>query len=218
MREDDLFMEMTITRGLAEIKLINDRIYSKINSSLFVVPNKKSNKKINGTYTIDEFTQQAKAQYKSINDLVERRKKIKSAIVDSNAKTIVNIAGKEMTVAEAIERKESIQYEKDLLNYMITQYNQAVSKMNIENEKVQQKLDDLLNTSLGKEGKQKASEDEISIISKPYLEHNEVVLVNPLEIHKEIEKHDKKVREGITEEELEVFFNVMKKIKKNLSE
>ena len=38
------------------------------------------------------------------------------------------------------------------------------------------------------------------------------------EIHKEIEKHDKKVREGITEEELEVFFNVMKKIKKNLSE
>ena len=30
------------------------------------------------------------------------------------------------------------------------------------------------------------------------------------EIHKEIEKHDKKVREGITEEELEVF-NVMKK-------
>ena len=38
------------------------------------------------------------------------------------------------------------------------------------------------------------------------------------EIHREIEKHDKKLREGITEEELEVFFKVMKKIKKKLGE
>ena len=38
------------------------------------------------------------------------------------------------------------------------------------------------------------------------------------EINREIEKHDKKLREGITEEELELFFKVMKKIKKNLDE
>ena len=36
------------------------------------------------------------------------------------------------------------------------------------------------------------------------------------EIQHEI--HDKKLREGITEEELELFFKVMKKIKKNLDE
>lgn len=195
---------MTVTRGLAELKLLNDRINSKIGGSLLVLPNKKSNKKINGTYTIEEFSQNAKGQYQSIKDLIERRKKIKSAIVDSNSKTIVNVAGKEMTVAEAIERKESIQFEKDLLSHMTSQYNRSVSKMNTENEKVQLKLDELLNTSLGKEGKQKASEDEINIISRPYLDQNELVLVNPLEIHKEIEK----LKEEIEQFEMEIDFTL----------
>ena len=109
-----------------------------------------------------------------------------------------------MTVAEAIERKESIQFEKDLLSHMTSQYNSSVSKMNTENEKVQLKLDELLNTSLGKEGKQKASEDEINIISRPYLDQNELVLVNPLEIHKEIEK----LKEEIEQFEMEIDFTL----------
>src|SRR5690554_4907003 len=100
-------MEMTITRGLSELKLINDRIQRKINDARFAVGNKNNNKKIDGM-TIEEFNKNAKSQYQSIQDLIERRKKIKSAIVDSNAKTVVTIAGKEMTVASAIERKESI--------------------------------------------------------------------------------------------------------------
>ena len=38
------------------------------------------------------------------------------------------------------------------------------------------------------------------------------------EINREIQAHDKKVRNGISEEELEVFFKVMNKIKRNLGE
>ena len=36
------------------------------------------------------------------------------------------------------------------------------------------------------------------------------------EINREIQAHDKKLRNGISEEELEVFFKVMNKIKRNL--
>ena len=38
------------------------------------------------------------------------------------------------------------------------------------------------------------------------------------EIHREIEAHDKKLRSGISQEELDVFFKVMNKIKQNLGE
>ena len=48
-------------------------------------------------------------------DLISRRNKIKSAIIMSNAKTVVEVAGKQMTVAEAIDKKSSIEYEKELL-------------------------------------------------------------------------------------------------------
>ena len=190
---------MTITRGLAELKLLDKRINHKISESNFITANKKSNKKINGIYTVDEFSQNAKAQYQSVLDLIERRKKIKTAIVNSNANTIVNIAGKEMTVADAIERKESIQYEQTLLNTMRKQYSTSLGKMQIENEKVNAKLDELLNTSFGKENKQKVSDDEISIISKPYLEQNEFVLINPLEIHKKIESLNEEIDNFISE-------------------
>ena len=37
-------------------------------------------------------------------------------------------------------------------------------------------------------------------------------------IRKQIEEHEKKLKRGISDEELEVFFNVMKKIRKNLGE
>ena len=51
------------------------------------------------------------------------RKEIKEKIVKSNAETLVTIAGKEMTVAAAIERKESIKYEKKLAEELKNQLN-----------------------------------------------------------------------------------------------
>jgi hypothetical protein len=192
-------MQISITRALAELKLLNSRIERKIGESIFLAANKKSAKKVNNVFTKEEFVENAKADYQSVIDLIERRKKIKAAIVDSNAKTVVTIANKSMTVAEAIERKESIQYDKTLLNAMERQYNSVVAKVTSENEKVQQKLDDLLLTSFGKEGKQKASEDEIAVISKPYLEQNEFECIDPLEMAKKIRAMKEDI-EGFTSE------------------
>lgn len=195
---------MTITRGLAELKLLDKRIMRKIFDSNFLIANKKSNKKLNGNMTKEEFVQNSKSSYESISDLIERRKKIKSAIVDSNAKTKVTIAGKEMTVAEAIERKDSIQYEKELLDRMEYQYKNTLAEVNRQNEKVQQNLDNLLNTSFGKEGKQKATENEIEIIAKPYLQQNEYEVIDPLNIYNKIEE----LKEDIEQFELEVDFTL----------
>lgn len=188
-------MEMSITRGLAELKLLSSRVERSIIDSSFIVANKKSAKKVNNVYTIAEFINNAKSTYQSITDLIERRKEIKSAIVDSNAKTMVTISGKTMSVAEAIERKDSIKFEKLLLENMIKQYNSSVVLANRQNEIVQTKLDELLLVTFGKENKQKTSDSEIAMISNPYLEQNEWELINPLSLHEKIESMKREIEE-----------------------
>jgi len=192
-------MEMSITRGLSELKLLKDRIERKIQSSKYIVGNKKSNKKIDGIYTKEELITTIKADYQSVLDLINRRKIIKAEIVKSNANTVVKISGKEMTVAEAIERKESIQFEKTLLNTMEQHYRLAIAKVANENEKVQANLDNLLNTTFGKENKNKTAENEIKIISDPYLEQNEWEVINPLKLQEEIGKLKSSIEDFLNE-------------------
>lgn len=179
---------MSITRGLSELKLLDSRIGRSIESGKYVIAYKKSAKKVDGIHTPEEFVENAKSSIQSVRDLIERRNKIKSAIVDSNAKTVVEIGDKKMTVAEAIERKSSIEYEKNLLNTLRYQYGTQGVKLNTQNESVNDKLNQLIEVSFGKEGKQKVNQNEIEAISKPYLEQNEWVLLNPLKVDELIEE------------------------------
>lgn len=181
-------MEMTITRALAELKLYDARINSTLSGSTFISAKKKSAPKVTPTQTLEEFNANAQSQYDSVTKLIENRKKVKSAIVGSNATTKVTIGGVEMTVADAIERKESIKYEQALLNQMVNNFNMATRMVNVENEKVQLKLDSLLEASFGKEQKAKTSEGEIKAISEPYLAQNEFEIVDPLKLKEKIDK------------------------------
>ena len=93
-----------------------------------------------------------------------------------------------MTVAEAIERKNSIQYEIDLLNTLKLQYATATSTVNAENKKVDTQIDKLLETFVGKDTDKKATKEDQAAITEPYREKNEFELVDPLNIYDEIQK------------------------------
>jgi len=126
--------------------LLKKRIESKINSTQFISGKKRSAKKIDNVFTVDEFGKEVKANYDSIIDLIERLKIIKSAIVKFNAEQTVIIADKEMTVADAIERKNNIVFEKTLLKKMVNQYNNIIAIINTRNEDMEQKLDRQIQT------------------------------------------------------------------------
>lgn len=193
-------MEMTITRGLRELKLLDKRIRDVIASAKFVSHKKKSSDKVEKVYTLDEFNKQAKAEFQKIQDLIERRKRIKSAIVKANAETIVKIGDKEYTIAEAIERKNSILYEKMLLSQLQRQYNEVLSNLSYKNEDVQERLDNLLEALVGRDVKVKEVAKETNEMAKKFLEENEWEIVNPLNIEKLIEQ----LRKDIDEFEAEV--------------
>ena len=164
--------KMSINRALAELKLLDSRINDKIKSTTFVTFGKKAEDNITSSKVKKvDFISDAKANLKSVTDLIERRKAIKSLIVLSNATTKVVIGEKEMTVAEAIERKSSIVYEKELLIKLRQQLSSAEAQVSRNNEQVQVNLNQILLATFGKETKGK--ETDINQTTASYLAINE---------------------------------------------
>ena len=98
-----------------------------------------------------------------------------------------------MTVAEAIERKNSIEYEETLLSEMKRQYANASELVNKENKKVDNKVDELLATLIGKDSDKKISKEDQEAIEKPYRDKNEFELIDPIEIYDKIVKLEEEI-------------------------
>ena len=179
--------KISITEALNELKLYDSKINKAITNAKLVGATKKSSDKV-GVVKKEEFEERAKASYQSVTDLIANRNALKSAIVKSNAVTEVTINGKVMTVAEAIERKNSIDYDVTLLNEMKKQYVTATDTVNKENKKVDNKVDELISTLVGKDTDKKIDKDAVEAIEKPYREKNEFELIDPIGIFNEMLK------------------------------
>ena len=173
--------EMTITEGLVELKTLDSRIEKAI-SKEFIGYSKNSDKDSDAW---KDFEEQAKANFRSVIDLINERAKIKSAIVKSNAETEVMIADKKMTVAEAIERKSSICYEEDLLRKLKLDYATITTAVENRNREVDNKLDSLLQTLVGSDKKVDAEEQKRT--TEAYIERNGYCLADPLKLQNVID-------------------------------
>ncbi|WXR62458.1 hypothetical protein WG909_04250 [Peptostreptococcaceae bacterium AGR-M142] len=186
---------MSITRALCELKLLDKKINSKLNKSNndFVEVKKESDTKIRDI-SVEKFNNNATSKYQSIIDLIERRKVIKCEIVKSNAINTVNIADKKYTVAEAIERKNSIIYEKMLLDEMKHQYLSAIDDLEIKNERMKLKLQSIVEAMVGKENTKNLSMD-VSNFIKDYEKREGYKLVDPLKLKEKIDKLENDILE-----------------------
>lgn len=189
-------MQMTVQKALTEIKMLDNRINRAIQNSVlggYIV----GKKPMTGYNTTDEIVQRAKSDYQSVTDLIKRRNQIKSKVVLSNATTEVTVAGKTMTRAEAIERKDSISFDQALLNKMKNVYSQLVNKVDAVNNEAKLRLDKQLEVLYGKDGKAKV--DESADIVKLFNESNEAKLIDPLNLKEQIEKLEKDIEDFLSE-------------------
>lgn len=171
--------KISITEALNELKLYDAKINKAISNAELIGAAKKSLDKV-GVVKKDTFIEKAKSSYQSATDLIANRNALKSAIVKSNAITEVTVNGKTMTVAEVIERKNSIDYEITLLNEMKRQYVKATDTVTKENKRVDNKVDELIQTLVGKDTDKKIDKDAIENIEAPYRAKNEYELVDPI--------------------------------------
>ena len=121
----------------------------------------------------------------AVKDLIKLRSAIKNAITKSNSITMVEIAGKKMTVAEAIENKNAIQYKIRLLDDLKNQRQMAIVEMDTHKQKVQAKIDQNIQIMCGKE---KQEPSVIQAISETITKGDPVELFDPLKLDGIIEE------------------------------
>jgi len=182
-------VNMSVHRGLSELKLYANKIAS-LNSSSFVIANKQSNKIIGGR-SIEDVNNLIKGNFDSMVALIENRKRIKDAIVKSNAATNVTIAGKIMTVAEAIERKASIEFERNFLRILQDQFSQQNNLVEQQNLQLPTKLESFLQATLG----EKRDVATVKDLTKTFEDNNKYVLIDPNHIQDYIQALDKSINE-----------------------
>lgn len=173
--------KISITEALNELKLYDSKITKAITNATFCGAAKKSSEKV-GVVKKDNFSERAKASYQSVTDLIANRNALKAAIVKSNAETTIMVDGKIMTRAEGIERKNSIEYEEELLTEMKKQYAIATATVEKENKKVDNKVDELIATLVGKDSTKQLSKEDQEAVEKPYRSKNEFEFIDPIGI------------------------------------
>lgn len=191
-------MSISITRALAEIKSLDARIVKGVEQAQFSDLYQRKNMKTIATgVPVDEFQKSAVSEYQSIKDMIERRKTLKAAVINSNGKTMVVIGGLKMSVAEAIARKGSIESEKILLLKMKDTLAHKQNEIERQRPQLEDGVRKMLEANLGAD--KKATKDDYENIAQPFLEKNELVLCDPIGIKSEIGRLDKAVDGFISE-------------------
>lgn len=181
---------LTITRALVELKTLNSRINKIVDYTTFIMYKTKSK---NCHYAEDDFKQSVTSEFQSFNDLVARRDKIKNAIMMSNMTTMVDIAGKKMTVAQAVEFKTTIGYKTLLLETLIKQRQQVTIDTEAHNQKVQAKIDDNVRIICGKDSKPDAN--VIQTVSDGIAKGDPIEVFDPLNLDAVINTLEKEIED-----------------------
>ena len=188
----------TVHEALAELKVLNKRIYDKINTFEACVANRASNKKISGV-DISDWKKDGRAAYKSILDLIDRRNRIKKAVVTSNASTTVKIAGKELTVAEAIDMKQcGMEFKVSLYSAIRGQYDKAVSNCNLGNADLEERAEDYV-AKMFNGGDRKIDNEQTKAQRKDFIENNEYKVEEVINCKAEINKLEEEIDAFVSE-------------------
>jgi len=158
--------EMNMHRLLSELKMLDKKISGYVLSNnrigsterlLELIGATRESDKMIGTQTRKEYTSMLAGNWQMIRALIRNKKALEAAKVKSNAETMVRVAGKEYTVADAIRRKDDIEYDKLLLSLFETQHRQVVSLVAEKNEEAQRQADKHVEALFNVQGAAKTS-------------------------------------------------------------
>lgn len=178
-------MKMSITRALVELKNLDSKIKQAIQGVHFigVTTGKDNNKKvlIPSGNDVASAQQLIQGNFDKATQLISNRQKIKAAVVKSNAVTEVKLAGKVLTVAEAIETKTSLPYKELLLTTLVQQANSANTHVTNINNKMNEDIDKALQVVYGNE-KGKVQSEMYEQVAEPQRKQKEGAILDPAKI------------------------------------
>jgi len=181
-------VQISITQALAELKLLRKRIDSELDDAKYIVLVTK-----NRPVDAEKFSRSAQSSFQSYRDLLDRYNRMKAAIVTSNATAKVTIAGREYSVAEAVERKRSIHTERRCLCEMQSQWTDVKDEEETHNKVQQERLDKLVLQELGKDSK--TSVDVVNTLTEAFWRTNKAHILDPLGLEAKISSYKKDVED-----------------------
>ena len=195
--------KMLVTQALDERDLLVKKINEKIVKARFVDIIKNNEEKVMGDrVSKEDFAKAAESTYQQINDLISRFEKIDAAIVDSNAKTILETSYGKLTVAGAISLRnrlrgvgsygEDADFEGQLQERMENALSMKLDMVESKNKQLQYTAESMRLSILGKDSKVK--DDKPLEVVEAYVRENTTELVDPLDIKNKItELKDKRM-------------------------
>lgn len=187
--------ELTLTRALAELKLLDSKISKAIQEL------KSVSYSVNGIVpdfrvTSDEFKANYNSQMQSIQDLRNNKVILKNALMKANAETKVTIGGKEYTILEALNRKTDISTESLLVQTMKKQLSASIANVNSINNSIESNIENTIRSKSASSGNQ--SKDYIQTVRDSY-KPQMPELVNADVVEKLIKDKEEEISEFIAE-------------------
>lgn len=166
--------KLLMTQALDERDFLAKKIKDDIDHLKVISVKRKKDPNIQNGKSVEEFNSEAKAQYQSINDNIDRYERLVAAITQSNAVTTIKVGSdeKELTVAKAITIKKELTQDKYfsvyLHNTLSDQYDVAVGQFERLCSKAAEIEDNYKNNFLTSKGsvadKKSLSDDEIKAV------------------------------------------------------
>lgn len=180
-------MKISGARALSEVKMLTKRIDTVI-KSLNISKTSVNNRPPAGYSSCEEFENRVKSEFQSLEDLIQRRKKIKSALIRMNATTDVVIAGDKMTIAEAIEIKNYIPVLKNRLDQVRLSFFDSIREQEYNERSVKDRFDQHFEKIAGKE---KTKAEDYKNALEAFEKMNQSRILDPIDAKKWIEKEEK---------------------------
>lgn len=172
--------ELTVYEALIEISRIKDKLknFENFNQvSMFIGFGTQNAKTIKGIER-NQFESILQSNYDSITHLIANLAEYKAKLALSNAITKINIGNKEYTIAEALQRKDNIKIEHDLLNAIQSQINMTNNQVTKHNNDVDNCLSDYLEKVKG----ENSTPEDIEKLTETYNINNKYIVIDPNKI------------------------------------
>lgn len=194
-------IQISVTRGLVQLKRLEEKIQRDIRMiSEFVTVNKvQENNVLNGTMTKKQYNEYVQTKWQSLMDKISLRQEIKDEIVKSNANTVVTIAGKKYTIAQAIEKKNNIEkFEKPISAMLNGVYAKALNSVEMKNDEVVENAEKNF-FGRGEERRKNESNKDLLDAMEIYINSRKFEIIDPLNIKKLKEEFENGILDFIAE-------------------
>ena len=182
-------MKISITRGLSEFKVLNNRYEREIRDAKLIGVS-VAGKMVSPytSYKPFDFENQAISGFQSLMDLEKRIIEIKTKIDQSNFVTKVKVAGQEMTVLEAIEMKNLVDLKEQRLSLLKQQLRSARNSYEEAEKKNRERVEKNVADQTAAGTKDAALEAKVKeSIESLY----PVALIDPIKVENEIKEEEK---------------------------